>query len=164
MQDLEILRKAGCSPDVVAHCVKVAHLAHSLADRLTVPVDRELTRLGGLFHDIGRSKTHGIEHALVGVECEESRIFHGARQYHRAPYRSRHDFIGGGPAGTSGERLPAGDVEEKIVSYAVTISSAGRERCCFMKRSTVSRTSWGPDHEGVELFKKQHHEIQGWMK
>jgi hypothetical protein len=22
----------------------------------------------------------------------------------------------------------------------------------------------GPDHEGVELFIKQHHEIQGWMR
>jgi hypothetical protein len=22
----------------------------------------------------------------------------------------------------------------------------------------------GPGHEGVELFIKQHHEIQGWMK
>src|SRR3990170_4012192 len=72
MRDVDILVKAGCSTDVVAHCIAVSMAALSIAERAKVNLDRELVRQGGLFHDIGRSRTHGIGHAVAGVELARS--------------------------------------------------------------------------------------------
>jgi uncharacterized protein len=53
--------------------------------------------------------------------------------------------------------------EEKIVSYADNLVS-GTRRMPFYEALDRFKDILGPDHEGVELFRKQHHEIQGWMK
>src|SRR3972149_7293253 len=68
MFDKQILVNAGCSPEVIAHSLTVSMVALSIAERVGAAVDRELVRQGGLLHDIGRSRTHGIEHAIVGAE------------------------------------------------------------------------------------------------
>ncbi len=164
MHDVEVLIKAGCSRDVVAHCGTVSRTAVSIAERLTVPVDRELIRFGGLFHDIGRSKTHGIEHALAGVEIARILGFSTAL----INIIERH--IGAGITASEAVRLglPEKDylpvtMEEKIVSYADNLVSGTREML-FYEALDRFKDILGPDHEGVELFRKQHHEIQGWMK
>ena len=54
-------------------------------------------------------------------------------------------------------------VEEKIVSYADNLTS-GTRIMQFHEALDRFRNILGPAHEGVELFIKQHHEIQGWMK
>jgi uncharacterized protein len=59
MKDVEVLVKAGCSADVVAHCITVSNMALSVAERVKVAVDRELVRRGGLFHDIADRKRTG---------------------------------------------------------------------------------------------------------
>ncbi|XRP96240.1 TIGR00295 family protein [Methanocaldococcus sp. 16A] len=67
---LSILKNL-CSKDVVEHCLAVSEYAYELALAIKnngYSVDVELVRLGGLLHDIGRSKTHGIEHGIVGAE------------------------------------------------------------------------------------------------
>ncbi|XRO76324.1 TIGR00295 family protein [Methanocaldococcus sp. 10A] len=67
---LSILKNL-CSKDVVEHCLAVSEHAYELALAIKnngYSVDVELVRLGGLLHDIGRSKTHGIEHGVVGAE------------------------------------------------------------------------------------------------
>jgi uncharacterized protein len=164
MRDVEVLIKAGCSPDVIAHCTTVSRTASSLAGRLTVPVDRELVRLGGLYHDIGRSRTHGIEHALAGVEIARRLGFSTAL----VNIIERH--IGAGITASEATRLglPKKDYlpltpEEKIVSYADNLISGTREMP-FYEALDRFKEILGPDHEGVELFRKQHQEIQEWMK
>ncbi|ACX71906.1 metal dependent phosphohydrolase [Methanocaldococcus vulcanius M7] len=65
------LLKRICSPDVVEHCLAVSRYAYELSLAIKnrgYDVDVELVKLGGLLHDIGRSKTHGIEHGVVGAE------------------------------------------------------------------------------------------------
>ncbi|AIJ05960.1 hypothetical protein JH146_1117 [Methanocaldococcus bathoardescens] len=60
-----------CPDNVVEHCLAVSEYAYELALAIRnngYSVDVELVRLGGLLHDIGRSKTHGIEHGVVGAE------------------------------------------------------------------------------------------------
>ncbi|XRO75440.1 TIGR00295 family protein [Methanocaldococcus sp. 28A] len=67
---LSILKNL-CSKDVVEHCLAVSEYAYELALAIKnngYSVDVELVRLGSLLHDIGRSKTHGIEHGVVGAE------------------------------------------------------------------------------------------------
>jgi uncharacterized protein len=164
MEGVEILRTAGCATDVIAHCVKVARTAGSLADRVKVPVDRELVQQGALFHDIGRSKSHGIEHAVLGVEIARSLGFSESL----LKIIERH--IGAGITAFEAERLglPRKDylpitVEEKLVSYADNLISGVREMP-FYEALDRFKDILGPGHEGIELFIKQHHEIQEWMK
>ena len=67
---LSILKNL-CPENVVEHCLAVSNYAYELALSIKnkgYNVDVELVRLGGLLHDIGRSKTHGIEHGVVGAE------------------------------------------------------------------------------------------------
>jgi uncharacterized protein len=164
MKDVEVLVKAGCSADVVAHCITVSNMALSVAERVKVAVDRELVRRGGLFHDIGRSRTHGLEHAVAGVEIGRKLGFADALLL----IIERH--IGAGITAEEAERLglPKKDylpitAEEKIVSYADNLTSGVREMP-FYEGLGRFKEILGPDHEGIELFLKQHHEIQSWMK
>jgi uncharacterized protein len=164
MKDAEVLVTAGCSAEVVAHCLTVSDIALLVAERVTVPVDRELVRQGGLFHDIGRSRTHGIGHAVAGVEIAKRLGFSTGL----INIIERH--IGAGITTAEAERLglPKKDylpltVEEKIVSYADNLISGTREMP-FYEALDRFRDILGPGHEGVELFIKQHHEIQGWMR
>ena len=162
--DVDILVNAGCSNDVVAHCLAVSLAALSIAERVKVGVDRELVRQGGLFHDIGRSRTHGIEHAVAGVEIAQKLGLRNALMH----IIERH--IGAGITADEAVRLglPKKDYlpltrEEKIVSYADNLISGVREMP-FSEALDRFKNILGPDHEGVELFIQQHHEIQGWMK
>lgn len=66
--DIGILRKAGVSEDDIKHCVKVAEKALEIAGRIKANVDMELIGKGALFHDLGKAKTHEIEHGKIGAE------------------------------------------------------------------------------------------------
>ena len=74
---LDLLRKSGCSSDVIEHCLAVAAYAREIAidirncareKKAHVNIDIDLVYMGGLLHDIGRSRTHGISHAVEGVK------------------------------------------------------------------------------------------------
>jgi len=74
---LDLLRKSGCSPGVIEHCQAVAAYAREIATdirncarekKAQVKIDIDLVYIGGLLHDIGRSRTHGISHAVEGVK------------------------------------------------------------------------------------------------
>jgi uncharacterized protein len=72
---LSILSEAGCSEQVIAHCKAVSALAVKFAEACKhkgIGVNVKLVEVGALLHDIGRSKTHGIYHAIVGVKLAKS--------------------------------------------------------------------------------------------
>jgi len=155
MREYKILKEAGCSPGVIAHCEAVSRTAIEIVEQVkSVPVDRELVRLGGLFHDIGRARSHDIHHALAGVQIGRELGF-------SEPILAiieRH--IGAGITAAEAERLglPKKDYlpvspEEKIVSYADNLTK-GSEPMLFDEAMERFRKILGPDHE----------EIQGWMK
>lgn len=66
--DIEILRKAGVSEGDIKHCVKVAGKALEIAQRTGSDLDMELVGRGALFHDLGKAKTHAMEHGKIGAE------------------------------------------------------------------------------------------------
>jgi uncharacterized protein len=127
---LGILEGAGCCGAVVDHCVSVAGVAVRLAGELQgrgVEVDAALVEAGALMHDLGRSETHGIEHAVVG-----GRIARGLG-LPEALVRIIERHIGAGiPRGEAEEiGLPEGDyvpetLEEKLVAYADKLVEGGR--------------------------------------
>ncbi len=63
---IEILKKNGCSRAVINHCIAVRDVAIKIAEKANADV--ELVEASALLHDIGRSKTHGIRHAIEGAK------------------------------------------------------------------------------------------------
>jgi uncharacterized protein len=121
-QALQLLRKNHCSTRVIAHCTSVAALARETAEILQKKgfnVNVELVEIGGLLHDLGRSKTHTVNHVVVGAEIAKKA---GLPEPVRDIIK-RH--VGGGLTATEAQELgwpkdtyvPA-TLEEKIVSYA----------------------------------------------
>lgn len=71
---LALLIRSGCSPDVIDHCKAVAEYAREIAINIRengkgdpIHIDVDAVFVGALLHDIGRSKTHGIGHAIAGA-------------------------------------------------------------------------------------------------
>jgi uncharacterized protein (TIGR00295 family) len=62
---LNYLKTSGCSEEVIRHCRAVRDLAIRIAQKANA--DKNLVEAGALLHDIGRSKTHDIRHAVEGV-------------------------------------------------------------------------------------------------
>ena len=62
-----MLEKENTPENVIQHCKAVCKKAMKIAANFD-DADKDLIRRGALLHDIGRSQTHGIKHAIVGVE------------------------------------------------------------------------------------------------
>ena len=77
---LSYLAEEGTPNNVIDHCMAVEKLALQIGMRITS--DKEILALisrGALLHDIGRSRTHGLDHAVIGAEilrkrCVDERI------------------------------------------------------------------------------------------
>ena len=65
--ELELLERENTPENVIQHCIAVCRKAMKIAANFD-DADKELIRKGALLHDIGRSRTHGITHAIEGVE------------------------------------------------------------------------------------------------
>ncbi len=66
--DIELLKKSGVLEEDIKHCIKVAEKALEIAKRIGANLDTELICRGALFHDLGKAKTHEIEHGKIGAE------------------------------------------------------------------------------------------------
>jgi uncharacterized protein len=130
-QAFQFLRQSGCSRRVIRHCRTVAELAVKIAracQERGLDVDLELVEIGALLHDIGRSKTHTVHHAVAGAQIAESL---GLPQ----PLISiikRH--VGGGITPTEAKKLGWPEdiyfpqtLEEKIVSYSDKLVEGTRQ-------------------------------------
>lgn len=159
---IRALREAGCSREVVAHCLAVERVAVKLAEEIAARghrVNRRLVSLGALAHDIGRSQTHGIEHGVRGAE-----ILRRMGMDELSRFAERH--IGAGipadEAGTLG--LPKRDfvpntVEEKIVAYADKLVD-GRRIIPYDRALERFRMEFGPTHPAVGRLEQLHADIE----
>ncbi|MBF0317988.1 MAG: HDIG domain-containing protein [Nitrospirae bacterium] len=161
--EIDILLRAGCTPNVIGHCKAVKALAATIAQGID-GIDIELVRRGALLHDIGRSKTHAITHAVEGVRIATSM---GIEQ----PVMDiieRH--IGSGISQHEARELglPIKDYfpltrEEKVVSYADSLIS-GRDIMSFEDTIAHIKRLLGVNHPAVERFAALHLEIQSWIR
>lgn len=72
---LALLKKAGCSEDVIAHSIAVSSLAEEIGVKLLskgIDLDIELIIKGALLHDVGRAVTHDVTHVIEGVKLAEN--------------------------------------------------------------------------------------------
>lgn len=70
--EIKLLKKENTPLNVIQHSKAVYIKSMEIASNFD-DVDTDLIKKGALLHDIGRSRTHDINHAIVGVEI--------ARQY-----------------------------------------------------------------------------------
>ena len=67
----DLLREAGCSIKVIAHCRAVRDCACSYAAH-NPDIVFQLVEQGAMLHDIGRSRIHDIRHAQCGADLIRS--------------------------------------------------------------------------------------------
>lgn len=161
-QAILLLQKNNCSPQVISHCKAVAALSLELAGQLQkkgLKLNLKLVETGALLHDIGRSKTNGVEHGVVGAQIAESE---GLPQ---ALVRIIKRHVGGGI--TNEEAAALGwprdvyvpdSLEEKIVSYAdkVVDNSKGTRVSIEVE---VERLEAKGLKDSAERVRKLHEEI-----
>jgi len=113
-----LLQENGCAEEVVEHCRRVSAKADEIAEKMNkngCQVNVALVRVGGMLHDIGRSKVNDVSHGVEGGEIVRKR---GEEALARIVER----HVGGGikageVEGLKKDFLPI-TVEEKIVCYA----------------------------------------------
>jgi len=128
-QALQILHKS-CAANVIRHSETVASIAIETAKACRekgLNDDLELVEVGALLHDIGRSKTHTVHHAVIGAEIAESLGLPGSI----VSIIKRH--VGGGITASEAKRLGwpkdiyvPKTIEEKIVAYADKLVEGAR--------------------------------------
>ncbi len=157
---LKLLSEVGCSRSVIKHCEAVAAVATEIAEagrKRGLTVDIQLVEIGALLHDIGRSKTHSVHHAIAGVEIARSLNLPESL----VSIIERH--VGGGVTAKEAERIgwqPRSYVpqtlEEKIVSYADLLIEHSR-RVSIEK--TIKRFSKELPPSSIEGMRRLHEEI-----
>jgi len=152
---LEILRTAGCTEKVVAHCEAVSRVAVKIARRCGAEV--RIVEAGALLHDIGRSVRHSIDHAVLGAEL--ARKLGLAHQIVMIIERHIGAGILEGEAAVLG--LPERDyvpetLEEKIVAHADNLIAGDRR--VTVKEAVADLTRRGFKDAAVRTI-KLHEEL-----
>ena len=122
-----MLEKEHTPENVIDHCKAVYKKAMKIASNFD-DVDEDLIRKGALLHDIGRSRTHGITHAVEGVKIAERYV------YDEDVLNIIERHIGAGITESEAEKLGLPKksyvpqtLEEKIVAHADNLVSGSRE-------------------------------------
>ena len=122
-----MLEREHTPENVIDHCKAVYKKAMKIAANFN-DVDEDLIRKGALLHDIGRSRTHGITHAVEGVKIAER---YG---YDEDVLNIIERHIGAGITESEAEKLGLPKksyvpqtLEEKIVAHADNLVSGSRE-------------------------------------
>jgi uncharacterized protein (TIGR00295 family) len=153
---LALLRKYGASEDVIRHVKMVRDYAMQIAEQ-NPSADLELVEAGALLHDIGRTRTHGIGHAVEGAEIlrkegVDERIVRIVERH-----------IGAGLTKEEAARLglPPKDyipetIEEKIVCHADNLIG-NRSRISIHDAIRTAKERWSPD--ALDRLIKMHFEV-----
>ena len=161
---LRILGEAGCCRGVVEHCLQVTGVAMRLAEVFRergFEVDLALVEAGALLHDLGRSRTHGIRHGVVGGELARG------MGLPEPLVRVIERHIGAGIPDEEAEELgfPRGNyvpesLEEKIVAYADKLVEGGREVEFEVTLGKMAE-ELGGDHPALGRLRALRDEIVG---
>lgn len=159
---IKLMYEAGCSQSVIDHCLSVSKVAMNLVQDLIshgIQVDSKLVEIGALLHDIGRSKTHSVEHGVIGGEIARKKNL----PEHLARIIERH--VGAGITEDEAERigLKRGNyipetLEEKIVAYADKLIE-GSKQVALEVTVEKFRKELGDDHPAVERLRSLQNEI-----
>lgn len=170
--DIDLLRKAGVSEEDIAHSVKVAEKALEIAARVSREMEMELVGRGALFHDLGKARTHEIEHGRVGAEIGlemglPASITAVMEKHIRGGLTAEEAVDLGLPV----KDYALSTLEERVIIYAdrlVDIITDGivpirEEKEAEEKFEEILRTipKYGKNDKTLDRYLKYHREIQG---
>ena len=175
-EDIALLKRSGISEADLDHSVKVAEKTLEIARRIGGSgIDQELVGRGALFHDLGKCKTHEMEHGKIGAELGRKI---GLPEEITA-IMEKHIRGGLTEAEAKELRLPVKDytlrrLEERIVIYAdrlvdiiydgiVTLNSESESETRF-EEILKTYPKYGKNAITLERYLGYHREIQGLMK
>ncbi len=163
---LKILRDVGCSEKVIDHCRAVADLAVEIAKRCVkngLKVNMDLVKIGGLLHDIGRSRTHTVNHAIEGSKIAKKLNLPSVI----VKVIERH--VGGGIPIEEAKSLgwPPKDytpqsIEEKIITYADKLIEGSR-RIKIERTIKAFEEKLGKNHPAIQRLKDLHKEMESYI-
>ena len=157
---LELLKKLKVPYSVRRHSLKVCEKALEIANKIRkANIDIDLIEIGAILHDIGRAKTHGFQHALIGGKILRGRGFPNEI----ARICETHILGGLDKEDAKSVGLPNGDylpetLEEKIVCLADKLM-AGRREVSIEERFQIWFTKYGKSKILLKS-KKRIEEIQ----
>jgi len=160
---IKLLRDLGCKARVIEHCVAVSELALELARRYYYGrVDEKLIFRGALLHDIGRSRTHGIDHGFVGGEVAKALKLDGR------VVRIIQRHVGAGITAEEAKEqgLPQDvdfmprTMEEKIVTHADNLID-GVRRTSIEHEIAHLKAKLGVNHPSIKRMAMLHKEVTG---
>jgi uncharacterized protein len=159
---LRLLYESGCSKRVIAHCKAVSKLAVKFANSCKnrgLDVDVKLVEIGALLHDIGRSKTHDVNHAIAGVEIAKS------LNLPQSIVSIIAHHVGGGITADEAKTLgwPVKDylpttLEEKLVTYADKLIE-GLKVVPIEKTLMNLSLDLGENHPAIARLRRLHEEL-----
>lgn len=162
---ISLLKKEGCSESVIKHSLTVSKNAKKIAEKIkanSYDIDVKFVEIASLLHDIGRSRTHGINHGIEG-----SKIL---RKIYPEFSRVCETHIGAGldkkEAASLG--LPAKDylpknLEEKVIAHADNII-AGDKVVNIEETIKKLMKGLGKEHPAITRVRKLNDFIEGLLK
>ena len=174
--DLAMLKNADMSEEDITHSAHVAEKALKLAGRInSSSLDLELVARGALFHDLGKTKTHAMEHGKLGAELGRSLGLPGEI----TDIMEKHIRGGLTEAEARELGLPVKDytlrrLEERIIIYADRLVDIIHDGVVTLKSESEAETrfeeilrtypKYGKNAITLNRYLGYHREIQGLMK
>ena len=154
-------------PQVIDHVILTTQTALTVTKELKAlfpTIDCQLVLAGAMLHDIGRSKTHYIDHGIIGGEILRQHGF----PIELIHIVENHIFAGVLKNEASEFGLPAQDylpktIEEKIVAYSDNIS----KNIEIMSQEEVLKhfsKYLNINHPVIKRIKELHEEIEAYLK
>ena len=158
---IRLLRTVGCDDRVIAHCCAVADLALEIAQRQPGRVDEALVYQAALLHDLGRARSQGVDHAVIGGELART------SRLDAKVIRIIERHIGAGIPAAEAKQLglPVVDfvpetMEEKIVAHADNLID-GVQRTNLEEAIAHVRAKMGANHPAIERMRALHRDVMG---
>ncbi|SMD30412.1 tRNA (cytidine(56)-2'-O)-methyltransferase [Picrophilus oshimae] len=154
-QCLMILKSENADDLIIRHVETVYKVAMRMAD--CIPCDRRLVAAGALLHDIGRTKTNNIDHAIAGAEILKK------KNIDDRIVRIVERHTGAGITSEEAQKLglPVKDyvpetIEEKIVAHADNLVSMDR---IINLKQLMDKYENKNLHDAALRIKKLHEEL-----
>ena len=157
---LKFLKDLDCPSYLIEHSIAVCKKADNLASNFD-NVNLKMVKKGAILHDIGRCRTNGIDHAIVGAEMLKKLGF----EDEISNIALRHIGAGIPKEEAISLGLPPKDyvpitLEEKIVAHADNLIHWDKEvDIDFVIKKWEDKL--GKNHPSIKRLIKLHHEITG---
>ncbi len=163
-QAIKLLKQNSCPSQVISHCIAVTDLALEMGRKLQkkgLKIDMQLVEAGAMLHDLGRSKTHTVDHAVVGGQIAQS------IGLPEVMVRIIKRHVGAGITDEEAKWLgwpkdvyEPQTLEEKIVSYADKLIDASKR---IPIETEIKRLRNEHKDEAAERVRKLHQEITSML-